>query len=123
MGAPYSQDLRQRVVGAIDGGMSKMKAHTTFWVSRTTIDDWLKQREAVGHLEANTGYVRGPLPKIRDLERFEAFALRHQGQTLGQMKGAWQEETGQSVSEQTLSVTLAKMNWTRKKRASSSPSA
>jgi len=99
-----------------------MKAHQTFCVARTTIDDWLKQREAVGHLQANTGYVRGPAPKICDLEAFEAFALRHQAGTLGQMKAAWQEETGQSVSCQTLWVTLGKRGWTRKKRVSSTPS-
>ncbi len=122
MGAAYSQDLRLRVVGAIDGGMSKMSAHKTFRVSRSTIDDWLKQREAVGHLEARVYVRRGPLPKIADLGAFEAFALAHQEKTLLGMTQQWQRETGQSVSGQTLSVTMKKIGWTRKKRALSLPS-
>lgn len=122
MGVAYSQDLRLRVVAAIDGGMSKMKAHKTFCVSRSTIDDWLKQREAVGHLEACTRYRRGPRPKIDDLVAFEAFALRHQEKTLEGMKSAWHKESDQSVSCQTLSVMMKKIGWTRKKRVLSSPS-
>ncbi len=123
MGAPYSQDLRLRVVGAIDGGMSKMTAHQTFRVSRSTIDDWLKQREAVGHVEARPHSRRGPLPKIADLGAFEAIALRHQEKTLEGMTHQWQSETGQSVSGQTLSSMMKKIGWTRKKRVLSSPSA
>ena len=38
MGKSYSVDLRLRVVGAIDNGMSKMAAHQLFQVSRSTID-------------------------------------------------------------------------------------
>ena len=44
MGKAYSQDLRLRVIAAIDGGMSKMVAHKTFCISRSTIDDWLALR-------------------------------------------------------------------------------
>ena len=51
-GVSYSLDLRLRVVDAIDGGMSKMKAHQTFQVSRSTIDDWLKLRSETGSVSA-----------------------------------------------------------------------
>lgn len=54
MGAPYSQDLRFRVLSALDGGMSKMKAHQLFKVSRSTIDDWVKLRQRTGALQAGT---------------------------------------------------------------------
>jgi len=122
MGAPYSQDLRLRVVGSIDGGMSKMDAHKTFRVSRSTIDDWLKQRAAVGHVEVRPHLRRGPAPKMADLGAFEAFALRHQEKTLSGMAQQWQRESGQSVSGQTLSSMMQKIGWTRKKRVSSTPS-
>jgi len=54
---------------------------------------------------------------------FEAFATRHCGSTLGQMAEAWQQETGQSLSRNTFSLALRGLGWTRKKRASSTPSA
>ena len=123
MGAPYSYDLRVRVVDAIDGGMSKMTAHRTFRVSRSTIDHWLGRRESEGHFEATRSYVRGPAPTISDPVAFEAFAWLHGGQTLKQMAALWQEQTGQSVSGQTLSVTFKRANWTRKKSVGSTPEA
>lgn len=122
MSAAYSVDLRERVVAAVDAGMSKMEASRTFRVARTTLDDWLLLRAEQGHLLPKAHERRGPLPKISDLQAFEAFAVRHEGKTLAQMQSAWQEETGQRVSDQTLSATLRKIVWTRKKSVSSSPS-
>ena len=122
MSAAYSLDLRERVVAAVDEGMSKMEASRTFRIARTTLDDWLLLREQQGHLVPKAYERRGPLPKIGDLEAFESFAVRHEGCTLAQMQSAWQEETGQRVSDQTLSTTLKKIVWTRKKRVLSSPS-
>jgi transposase len=68
---PYSEDLRLRVLQAIDDGMSKMTAHKTFRVSRSTIDDWFKLREQTGSVKANTTYRRGKAPTINDLQVFE----------------------------------------------------
>jgi transposase len=118
MGAPYSEDLRLRVLGALDGGMSKMKAYQRFRVSRSTLDDWLLLRAATGAVQAKTR--RGCIGKraVADLKVFEAFAVRYRHATLGQMKRAWQEEQGQLLSEQTFSTMLSRLGWTRKKRAS-----
>ncbi len=55
MGSPYSQDLRLRVLASVDAGMSKMTAHRTFRVSRSTIDHWIVLRGIV--LRAQTGSV------------------------------------------------------------------
>ncbi len=72
MGKPYSSDLRRRVLNAIDGGMSKMAAHQTFCVSRSTIDDWIELRARTGSVAANTAYRRGKAPSVTD-EMFGAF--------------------------------------------------
>jgi len=98
-----------------------MAAHRLFRVARSTIDDWLKRRELEGHFKATSDYARGPAPVIGDRAAFEAFAARHAGQTLTQMAARWQEETGQSVSIQTLSTTLRRAGWTRKKSAGFMP--
>ena len=46
----YSIDLRERVLQAVEEGMSKMAAHRTFHISRSTIDHWFALREQTGTL-------------------------------------------------------------------------
>ena len=123
MSSPYSQDLRLRVLASLDGGMSKMAAHRTFRVSRSTIDDWLRLREQTGSVTPNTTYRRGTPPAIADLEAFTRFARRHSGSTLSQMAQAWHEETGQKLSINTFSLALGRIGWTRKKRVFSTANA
>jgi transposase len=119
MGAPYSQDLRWRVLAALDGGMCKMTAHKTFGISRSTIDDWLKLREQTGSVQANTTYHRGRQPALPDTSVVRAFVQKHQQGTLRQMALAWKKETGQQLSDVTFSSTLRCLGYTRKKRVTS----
>lgn len=123
MGRAYSADLRLRVLDAIEGGMSKMTAHRTFRVSRSTIDKWITRRRATGSVQAKSGYHKGRALALGEVASFEAFAQRHQGATLEQMSRAWQEESGHLVSRNTFSLMLARIGWTRKKRVVSTPSA
>ena len=118
MGKSYSVDLRLRVLGAVDGGLSKMAAHKLFKVSRSTIDDWLK-------LRLETGAVLDRPPQERRQPRalsgpaFSEFAATQQGATLGQMAVAWQRQHGQKLSTMSFSRALAGLGdkgWTRKKR-------
>jgi len=123
---PYSEDLRLRVLKAIDGGMSKMSAHKTFRVSRSSIDDWFKLREQTGNVKANTTYRRGKAPAIADLAAFEEFAHRHSGCTLEQMSVAWESETGIKLTLMPFSIALRRIGvkgWTRKKRVGVTASA
>ena len=116
MGKVYSEDLRLCVLAAIDGGMSKMTAHKTFGVSRSTIDDWFTLRERTGSVQPNTSYRRGKVPTINDLAAFESFAGRHSGCTLEQMAVAWEGETGHKLTLMPFSIALRRIAWTRKKR-------
>ncbi len=122
MGKAYSQDLRVRVLAALDGGMSKMVAHTTFRISRSTIDDWVALRVAQGHGRPKAPARRGPQPAIADLDTFTAFVQQHNSCTLAQLAQAWQQETGRGLSRNTFSLALKKIGWTRKKRALPTPS-
>ena len=123
MGAPYSQDLRLRVLAALDGGMSKMAAHKTFAISRSTIDDWLHLREQTGRVQANTTYRRGREPSLPETPTVRAFVHQHQHCTLGQMVVAWEKATRQHLSDVTFSSTLRRLGYTRKKRVISIRSA
>lgn len=112
----YSVDLRERALAAIDRGMSKWEVHKTFKVSRTTLDDWLKLREETGSL-ADRKYRHGPKPAIADTAENQAFFDEHEHKTLAQLCDLWFKKTGQRVSDVTMSKTLKRLGYTRKKRA------
>jgi len=116
MGAAYPIELRKRALLAIDRGMSKWEAHKTFKVSRTTLDDWLELREKSGKLEP-IKYRRGPKPVIVDNEKNQHFFENHAHKTLAQLCDLWFEQTGKRVSDVTMSNTLKRLGYTRKKRA------
>ncbi|TAD78895.1 MAG: hypothetical protein EA001_06265 [Oscillatoriales cyanobacterium] len=113
MPAPYSLDLRQKVLQAIESGMSKSEASRVFHLSRNTIDLWFKQRDRTGSLAPKTGYHAGHRAKITDLERFAAFVKAHPDYTQAELAQAW----GDGVSPGVIARTIAKLKLTRKKRS------
>ena len=119
MGSPYSEDLRRRVLTSIDEGMSKSQAARTFQIARSTIDDWFALREQTGQLTANTHYTRGPRPALADTPEVHAFVQDQQHSTLAQMAQAWQQQTGETLSQTTFCSSLRRLGYTRKKRVTS----
>lgn len=111
MSAPYSYDLRRKVIEAIDGGMGKSQASKIFKISRNTINLWLHKRKETGDYRANNGYQRGYGAKITDLENFKEFARKHGSQTQKEMAEAWSEK----ISDKTIGKALKKIGFTRKK--------
>jgi transposase len=112
MPAAYSDDLRQKVMTAIDRGEKKSHVSRMFNISRDTIDRWLKRRDTTGSVEAAMGYQRGHSHRIQDWEEFRAFAKKYGDKTQAEMAQLW---SGQ-MSERTMSRALARIGWTRKKR-------
>jgi len=114
MGKSYSVDLRLCVLSAIDGGLSKMQAHRTFNISRSTIDDWLALREQTGKVQVIP--KRAGKKGLHEHEAFEGFMVQHQHSTLEQMRVAWHEERKQKLSLMSFSRALRAAGYTRKKR-------
>ena len=114
MGKAYSVDLRLRVLSAIDGGLSKMQAHQSYRISRSTIDDWLALREETGRVQVIPS--RAGRKGLHQHEAFASFILRHPHSTLEQMRVAWHEEIQQRVSLMSFSRALRAAGYTRKKR-------
>lgn len=112
MPAPYSNDLRTKVMAALDRGEKKSQVSAMFSVSRDTIDRWLKRRTATGNVQAVAGYQRGHSHCIQDWAAFRAFALQHGDKTQAEMAQHWQGV----VSQRTIARALARIDWTRKKR-------
>jgi transposase len=112
MPAPYSNDLREKVIAAIDRGEKKSHVSRIFNISRDTIDRWLNRRKATGSVKALQGYQRGHSHRIKDWEEFHAFAQQYSDKTQAEMAQLWLGE----MSERTMSRALAHIGWTRKKR-------
>ncbi len=113
MPKPYSYDLRQKVIQAIElDGMKKSEASQVFNISRNTIDLWLKRQAETGDFQALPNQPPGNGHKITDWEKFRSFALSHGDKTQAEMGKLWDDE----ISDRTISRGLKKIGFTRKKR-------
>jgi transposase len=112
MASPYSDDLRQKAVDAVDRGEPKIQVCRMFNISRNTLDLWLKRRQQTGEVGANRNYRRGPQPKIADLEAFRDFAECHGCLSQQEMVQQWCEP----ISNRTIGKALQRIRFTRKKR-------
>ena len=113
----YSEDLRRRIVAAVDGGMPRSEAARVFGVGRATVKRYLALRRETGALAPRPR--RGP-PPIVTAGLAAALPPRLAAcpdATLAE-HCAWYEETsGVRVSDTTMSRVIAKhLGWTRKKR-------
>ena len=103
----YSMDLRERVVAAVDRGMTQEQAAVTFGVSVNTVARYLARRRTTGSL-APTGQRHGPAPEKRT--RLQAWLPARLEQaadaTLAEHAAAFTEHTGVVVSAATMSRTI-----------------
>ena len=76
MGKPYSMDLRERVVAAVKGGLSRNRAAKQFGVAVSTAINWVKRLGETGSMAP--GKMGGHKPK--------KIAGEHRVWLLGRMK-------------------------------------
>ena len=108
---PYSLDLRKRVVSLVHSGMKTKEVCDLFSICRQTLYSWLNLEKNQGHLNPQTGFQKGHSHGIKDLNEFEEFVKKQADYT--------QEEMGKhyGVGSSTISRTLKKIGYSRKKRA------
>lgn len=112
MAAPYSNDLRQKAIAAVERGERKTDVSRMMNISRNTLDLWLKRKEQEGNCQASTNYQQGCRHKIRDWQKFREFVQQYGDKTQGQMAKLW----GDNVTQQNISDALRKLGLSRKKR-------
>jgi transposase len=112
----YSQDLRQRVLRAVDAGQTQAEIAKTFAVSVATIKRYLKHRRETGHVlpKAIPGRPtkKGALLQAHLRAQLEA----HPDATREEHCQLFQAEHGIQVSTASISRARAALGWTRKKR-------
>lgn len=112
MPSPYSYDLRNKAIKAVERGEKKVSVCRTFGISRNTLHLWMKRKQETGDCQAITNYQQGYGHKIKDLDKFRKFVQENSGKTQAQMAEVW----GDDVTQQNISDALHKIEFTRKKR-------
>jgi transposase len=112
----YSQDLRQRVLRAVDQGDTQAEIAKTFAVSVATIKRYLKQQRESGHVRPKAipgrAAKKGAALDAGLLRQLEA----HRDATLEEHCRLWEAEYDMQVSTASISRAIARVGWTRKKR-------
>ena len=112
----YSQDLRERVLRAVDQGIPRSEIVRVLGVSLATIGRYLKQRRETGQVHPK-GIPGRPSKKVTPLlaglqEQLEAFP----DATLTQHCQYWEQKQGIQVSRWSMSRAIKGLDWTRKKK-------
>jgi len=71
MSKPYSEDLRERVVAAVEGGLSRRQAAEVFDVGVSSVIRWVQRFRATGSVAAKPmGGARGVIVGYGTVWRF-----------------------------------------------------
>jgi len=112
----YSQDLRHRVLRAIDQGKSQAEVSETLTISTATIKRYLKARRERGHVLpkpiSGRPSIKGAALQAGLLDQLRA----HPDATREQHCQIWEARTGTKVSPASISRARMALGWTRKKK-------
>lgn len=109
----YSQDLRQRVLRAVDEGKPRAEIIDFFQVSRATIKRYVKQRRETGTVLPRSIPGR-PSKKRAAVEMgLQELLEAHPGARVQDYCRWWEAEHGMRVSSATMSRAMQRIGWTR----------
>lgn len=122
---PYSLDLRQKIIAALERSVGSQRAVADlFGVSLSFVERLLQRQRTTGTL-APRPHAGGP-PRCLDEADEQVIRQRLEQQpdsTLDELGEALAQQRGKSVSRATLGRTVQRLNLPRKKRLSTRPSA
>lgn len=117
MAAAYSQDLRVRVIAAVEGGMSRRAAADHFAVSESSAIRWVREWKASGRaearsrggdrhshrIEAHGDFLKAKIEDVPDI-------------TLDELRQALLFERGEAFGDSSISRFFQRHKLSRKKR-------
>ncbi len=116
----FSTDLRERVVAAVERGMPRRDVVTTFAISLSTLKRWLARKRDQHTLEPGQSTGRRPALNDQNLEQLRQRLIAAPDATLEAHLAWWNDlHPDRTVSRSTIDRSIARLNWTRKKRPSS----
>jgi transposase len=111
----YSVDLRERLLGAIDAGLSQAEAARLFGVGTATIERWRRRQRESGSLAPRPRPGRPRCIAPQHGAALTAQVHAHPDATLAEHCAQWEATQGVRVSEATMSRALARLGWPLKK--------
>ena len=119
----YSLDLRQRVLAALERGMSRQQVVITFGVSLATLKRWLTLQRTAASLTPKASPGRRRTIAVAQQSALWAQLEADPDATLAQHTQRWNTAHSVALSSRTLSRAIQRLGWTRKKRRWEPPSA
>lgn len=116
-GKAYSQDLRERVIEAYQGGTGTMQAVAErFAVSRNWVNNLVQRQKQTGNVAAKPhgGGAQAKL-RVEHYQVLEEIIISQNDATLGEISERLAEMTGVVVSQPTICRALQKIKLSRKK--------
>lgn len=115
---PLSIDLRKRIVEAFEQGEgSRSTLATRFGVGEATVQRLLRLQRTTGSLEPKPSGGSAPIVSEETLPRFEEWLEQDCDLTQDELAQRFEQETGQTISQPTVSRVLKRLEVTRKKRS------
>ncbi len=111
----YSQDLRERVLRAVDDGYPRAEIAQMFGISLSTLKRYMKQRREKGHVQPKAIPGRPPKKRAQVEAGLMAQLQAHDDATLEHHCDLWEQTHGERVSRWTMSRAIKQLAWTRKK--------
>ncbi len=114
---PYSVDLRERLLGAIDAGLPQAEAARLFGVGVSTITRWRQQLRTTGTVAARPRPGRTPRIGPEQAAALQAQVAADDDATLAAHCARWEVEQGVRLSVATMSRVIRRLGITVKKSA------
>ena len=111
----YSEDLRKKIIGALQRGTTKSEAARSFGVSRSSVKRYAKLAEEGRSLAPKQRPGSRPKLDERAIRLLEADLEERPAATLSERREYLGRVAGISVSESTVSRMLGRLGWSRKK--------
>lgn len=112
----YSADFRERLLSAIDAGLSQAEASRTLGVSTSTISRWRQQRDATGSAAPRPRPGRTPTIGMAHADALRAQVAANADATLAAHCQQWAREHDAVVSVATMCRAIRRLGITLKKR-------
>jgi len=111
MPAPYSYDLRAKVLKYLEAGNKLKDTSKLFNISSKTIIEWKKLKKETGDVKAKEGYRTGHRRIITETEKFKKFVEENAGKSTVELARLWPQQ----VCGVTISRLLNKLGYSYKK--------
>jgi transposase len=111
----YSVDLRERLLGAIDAGLSQAEAARLFGVGTSTITRWRQQRRETGSLAPKPRPGRPPAIGPDQADALRTQVAQHPDATLAEHCAQWEQTQAMRLSVAGMSRAIRRLGITLKK--------